>query len=83
MNFEEKILYFMTALQDVYKDDDNKESWNIPKFELSDDTLTEDFTAMLYALKVFYSNITGDDGDIFDFIGILNRLAIQHSFNDN
>ncbi len=77
-NFENKILSFCVALQDVYKDEEDKESLAMPKLELKEETLTEDFTAMLYAMRVLYSEITGDNCDIIGFTHICNRLALQH-----
>lgn len=79
--FENKILTFVTAIQDVYKNEEDRQLDFLQKLELSDDEITEDFTAILYAMQVWYSSITGGNEDIFDFIGILNRLAIQHQFN--
>jgi hypothetical protein len=81
MNFEQKALYFLTALQDVYRDEENKESINI-KLDLEEETLTEDFTAMIYALYLLYREITGDDTDIIGFTHICNRLAIQHALKE-
>ena len=79
--FENKILTFATAIQDVYREDEERELTMLPRLELSNNEITEDFTAILYAMKILYSRITGDESDIFDFIGIFNRLAIQHQFN--
>lgn len=74
-SFEEKILVFMSALSNSYKDEDNREEH--PKLELKEESLTEDFTAMLYAQFMLYKKITGDDIDILGFTHILNRLAFQ------
>lgn len=38
-----KILHFLTALQDCYKDEDERESAVIEKLELSNEELTDDF----------------------------------------
>ena len=73
--FDNKTITFATAIGDVYKDE--QERGNYPKLELKEDELTEDFTAMLWAQKTLYTRITGEDVDIFEFISILNRLAIQ------
>lgn len=77
--FENKIFCFATSLLNVYKDDEKRE--DIPKLELateSEEDITEDFIAMLYAQMVVYKNLTGDiDVDIIGFTHMLNRLAFQ------
>lgn len=72
-----KVLHFATALQDCYKDEDNRESCMLSKMELSNEELTDDFIAMLEAQKFLYEKITGDEQDLLGFTHILNRLAVQ------
>lgn len=72
-----KILQFLTALQDCYKDEEERESYALLKLELSNDELTDDFVAMLEAQKLLYECITGDKQDLLGFTHILNRLAFQ------
>ena len=74
---QEKAMHFLTALADVYRDEDNRELEAFSKMELSGD-FTEDVTAMLLAMKVFVDRITRDDGDIIDFTHMLNKLAVQY-----
>lgn len=75
---EEKAITFISAITDVYRDEENRELEAFSKMDLSED-VTEDFTAMLVAMKVFFEEITGDhDSDIIDFTHILNKLAVQH-----
>ena len=74
---QEKAMHFLTALADVYRDEDNRELEAFPKMEFSKD-ITEDFTAMLLAMKVFFERIADNDGDIIDFTHILNKLAVQY-----
>jgi hypothetical protein len=74
--FEQKALIFTVALQNVYKDEEDREDTG--KLELTGDGLTEDFTAMLMAMKITYDRVTGDDTDLIGFTHILNRLAVQH-----
>ncbi len=74
---EQKALYFLTALMDVYRDEENRELDAFSKMEFSND-VTEDFTAMILAMKLVFERITGNDGDLIDFTHILNKLAVQH-----
>lgn len=75
--FDQKILTFMIALQDMYRDEDDREGAVLSKLDLNEEELTEDFTAMVYAIWVLYRRITGDDVDIMGFTHIVNRLAFQ------
>lgn len=81
--FEQKILHFVVALDDVYKDDNDKYSLAMAPLELKEDELTEDFTAMIYAQWALYRKITGDEVDILDFTHIVNRLVFQQVLKDN
>ncbi len=74
--FQNKVLSFMVALNNVYKDEEDQEE--ITKLELKEEELTEDFTAMLHALYLFYTRISGDEVDFIGFSHLCNRLAIQH-----
>lgn len=77
-NLEQKALCFLTALADVYRDKENRELGAFSKMEFTDD-ITEDFTALLVAMKVFFDRLAGDDGrDLIDFTHVLNKLAVQH-----
>lgn len=80
--FEQKILSFAVALNDVYKDEDEKESLAMTPLELKEESLTEDFTAMIYAMWAMYVKVTGDDIDIIGFTHIVNRLALQQLLKD-
>ena len=75
--FDNKTVQFMTALQDMYREEENRESCYFPQIELTEKNLTEDFTAMFYALFHTYVHVTKDDIDILDFVAICNRLAVQ------
>lgn len=77
--FQHKALVFTVALQNAYKDEDNRE--DVGKLELTEEEATEDFTAMLVAMSIFYEGVSGDDCDLIGFTHILNRLAIQHAMN--
>ncbi len=74
---EEKALHFLTALSDVYRDEENRELEAFGKMQFSED-VTEDFTAMLLAMKTFFDRLAGNDDDLIDFTHILNKLAVQY-----
>jgi two-component sensor histidine kinase len=78
MKVERKAVIFLTALLDVYKDEERRELEAFEKLELTNDA-TEDFTAMLLAMKTVFGSLTGsDDMDLIDFTHVLNKLAIQY-----
>lgn len=80
MQFEDKALVFATALSNVYKNPEERDV--LPGVELKEENLTEDFTAMLWGLMIFYCHITEEKLDILGFINILTRLAFQHSMEE-
>ena len=81
-DFKNKVLSFNTALKDMYRDEEQRESECIPKIELKEESLTEDFTAMIYAVFILYKEITGDDTDIIGFTHICNRFVFQNLMGD-
>lgn len=74
---ENKALHFVTALKDVYRNEENRELNAFSAFEFSND-VTEDFTAMLIAMNLIFEQVTGTDGDLLDFTYVLNKLAVQY-----
>lgn len=74
----EKVLKFAAALQDMYKDEEEREAINFSKLELREEELTEDFTAMLLAVFFLYKDVTADDTDFLGFTHVANRLAVQY-----
>jgi TolB-like protein len=74
---EEKALYFVAALTDAYRDEEDRELEAFSKLELTDDA-TEDITAMLVAMSVVVKKLTDYDGDLIDFTHMLNKLAVQY-----
>lgn len=74
---QRKALHFLTALLDVYRDEEKRELDAFSKLELNDDA-TEDFTAILVAMHVMVQQMTGYDGDLIDFTHVLNKLAFQY-----
>ncbi len=77
MTTQEKAVQIFTALLDAYRDEDRRELNTFTKIKMSND-VTEDFTAMLLAMKVFVVKLTHWDGDIIDFTHMLNKLAVQY-----
>lgn len=75
MTLNEKIINFMEAIKNAYRSEENQVS--LQKMQLNDDNLTEDFTAMAYALNVIFNQATGQDIDIVDFTHLLNKLVVQ------
>lgn len=73
----EKALHFLTAILDVYRDEEKRELDAFDKLDLKDD-ITEDFTALLLAIHVAMQELTGFDGDLIDMTHALNKLAFQH-----
>lgn len=80
--FDDKVLHFVTALIDVYKNEEEKESTGLIPLELKNEELTEDFTAMIYAMWATYVNITKESVDVVGFTHIINRLVFQKFVED-
>lgn len=79
MKTEEKAVRFLSALRDVYREEENRQLYAFGKLDLDLDDVTGDFTAMLLALQTMYIRITGDkESDLIDFTHMLNKLAVQH-----
>ena len=75
--FNDKVLHFVMALIDVYKNEEEKESTGLIPLELKNEELTEDFTAMIYAMWAIYVDITKESVDVIGFTHIINRLVFQ------
>ena len=75
MTLNEKIINFIMAIGNAYRDEENQ----LPVQQMGlDDNPTEDFTAMVFALKMFFNQTTGQEIDIVDFTHLLNKLVVQH-----
>ena len=73
-----KVLHFLSALQDVYREPEERESADISALELSNDEITDDFFAIIHAFYIFYQRVTGDKSpDLLGFSHLLNRLVFQ------
>lgn len=80
--FNDKVLHFVMALIDVYKNEEEKESTGLIPLELKNEELTEDFTAMIYAMWAIYVDITKESVDVIGFTHIINRLVFQKFVED-
>lgn len=75
---ENKVLHFLIALQDVYKEPEERESADISRLKLSNDEITDDFFAIIQAFFIFYQKVTGDMSmDLLGFSHLINRLVFQ------
>ena len=76
--FNKRVEMFVTTLRDLYLDIDEREGTEMPKIELKEENLTDDFTAMIIAVHLLYASITGDDDtDLIGFTHMVNRLVFQ------
>ena len=80
MKFNDKILTFLTQITNAYRGEENQE---VTQQMTLDENLTEDFTAMVFALNMFFNKVTGQDIDIIDFTHLMNKLAFQHLMDDH
>lgn len=80
---EEKSVAFYTMLCNTYLDEEKRAEVETLKFPHGGD-LAEDLTAILVAAHMLYKKACpgAADADLFDFIHVLNRLAIQYCFDD-
>ena len=75
MTLDKKIINFVMAIGNAYRDEENQ----LPMQQMGlDNNLTEDFTAIVFALKMFFEQTTGQEIDIIDFTHLLNKLVVQH-----
>lgn len=69
-----KVAVFCTAISNAYRSEENQET--IPKIEFRGDAV-EDFTAMVYALKIIFDLLTESNMDVIDFTHLLNKIVVQ------
>lgn len=72
--FEELTTQLYINLNNIFISEENKDPVTLNNEEL-DETF---FTAQLFAMMLQFNKLTGQNLDIIDFIGILNKLAFQH-----
>ncbi len=72
--FENLTMNVYENMNNMFRDDEDKTPVTLRNEEL-DETF---FTAQLWALMLQFNKLTGQNLDIIEFIGILNKLAFQH-----
>lgn len=76
MELTEKTINFIEAIKNVYRDKDKQAP--IKQMKPGNDDLTEDFIAIVYALRAFFNQMTEREVDVIDFTHILNKLMVQY-----
>ena len=68
---------FITALLDVFRDEDNRELDCIPKVDVEHENGNDLILAMFYAMQYVCNTYSGRKDDPLDFISVLTRLLFQ------
>ncbi|WP_337675434.1 hypothetical protein [Huintestinicola sp.] len=77
-------IIFLTAISDAFRDEEDRELNAVGKIDIPEDgNATPIFTDLFYAFKIFYTQMSGDNVDPIEFIGVLTRLVFQDQLNDN
>ena len=77
-------IIFLTVISDAFKDEEDRELNADGKLDIPEDgNATPILTDMFYAFKAFYTQMSGDNVDSIEFIGVLTRLVFQDQLNDN
>lgn len=72
--FQELTTQLYINLNNVFISEEDKDP-----ITLNNENLDETFfTAQLFAMMLQFNKLTGQNLDIIDFIGMLNKLAFQH-----
>lgn len=79
--FKDKVIIFNQLLKDAYRDEEERGQFGT-ELELNSDSITEDFTAMVYGMHVLFKELTEQDEDIIGFTHALNRLVVQDILED-
>lgn len=74
---EQMTAAFTTALTDVFKNEEDRELYCIPKIEDEGENGNEMILAMFYAFQFVFNIYTGQECDPLEFIAILTRLIFQ------
>lgn len=82
MNRMANKIIFLTAISDAFRDEEDRELNAVGKIDIPDDgNATPILTDLFYAFKAFYTQISGDNVDPIEFIGVLTRLIFQDHDN--
>lgn len=77
-------IIFLTAISDAFRDEEDRELNAAGKIDIPEDgNATPILTDLFYAFKIFYTQMSGDNVDPIEFIGVLTRLIFQDQLNDN
>lgn len=77
-------IIFLTAISDAFRNEEDRELNAAGKIDIPEDgNATPILTDLFYAFKIFYTQISGDNVDPIEFIGVLTRLVFQDQLNDN
>lgn len=83
--FERKVYTFYTMILNAYREEEDMEP-AVPKLNLQPGgDFTEDMSAMLMGMMLFCKQCSPETVENMDLIGfthLLNRVAIQHVFED-
>ena len=77
-------IIFLTAISDAFRDEEDRELNVAGKIDIPEDgNAIPILTDLFYAFKIFYTQMSGDNVDPIEFIGVLTRLVFQDQLNDN
>lgn len=77
-------LIFLTAISDVFRDDEDRELDSVGRIEMPEDgDLTKVMTDLFYAVQTFFNMTTESEVDPVEFISILTRLIFQDQMAKN
>lgn len=68
---------FITALLDVFRDEDNRELECIPAVDIEHENGNDLILAMFYAFQYVCNTYSGQKYDPLEFISVLTRLLFQ------
>lgn len=80
-NINQMASCFLNNIGLTFKGNEELCDTDICKLDICSEDATDMFTALLLACRVLYEKLTGDDGDLLDFISILNKLAVRYISN--
>ena len=77
-------IIFLTAIADAFRGEEDRDLNAAGKIDIPEDgNATPILTDLFYAFKAFYTQMSGDNVDPIEFIGVLTRLIFQDQIKDN